>query len=655
MGVSDQQDYQSRPIIQISLLDHNVEILNPEAVVLKLKSNTKASDTYFDIGSLCYKHRRSRFAGRITHIDQLSKPTEVVLSSKEEWRVTLIAALIEHFRAQVITKTLDTTRGIIKTLIKFIEYCETFPDVSRRVQSFEGVLSIYRDYTDILRHRNKLSPNNTQSMTKASAASIQRNVRGFIKFYFNKTEIDIIRYVPSIGRGKDKASVVSAPDSHKRDDFIKFASALFQGLADGIMNQDYAPIKLSLPVGNHMLSVIYSDPRMNKNVVLNDDLTWPAFHEKINITDECWVKADANSRRLIRLATHQAKEYRSLITPSYSLSKAYVLAQSAFIACFYAATGINASPLTNLKTTSDVAKTLRGMRFSGLKARAGNKTIYPEFGAHFLSLFTKFKTLRAYIISLFGDVDLWFFRPMSHVVKLDADSTLIPLKNFIKDNDIDLQMLTPTQIRKGVAIDFLKLSSGDLFITSQKLGNTISTVVTNYTKNTSLEQSKEFSDFYQKMFHSALERARPYGVDIGVLEAAQHDFTTPAGHCSNSHHHIPERMEGFTDDAPKPDCARPETCLFCKHYSIMADREDIAKLLGLKQLIKLVRGHVGTSDRYISILSPVYYRINEIIGVMATSHPQTKSIITDVNKDIDQGILHPFWEEHYAFLIELGT
>ncbi|MGL4892078.1 MAG: hypothetical protein ACRC52_15010 [Aeromonas veronii] len=260
MGVSDEQDYQSRPIIQISLLDHNVEILNPEAVVLKLKSNTKASDTYFDIGSLCYKHRRSRFAGRITHIDQLSKPTEVVLSSKEEWRVTLIAALIEHFRAQVITKTLDTTRGIIKTLIKFIEYCETFPDVSRRVQSFEGLLSIYRDYTDILRHRNKLSPNNTQSMTKASAASIQRNVRGFIKFYFNKTEIDIIRYVPSIGRGKDKSSVVSAPDSHKRDDFIKFASALFQGLADGIMNQDYAPIKLSLPVGNHMLRKVRTSP-----------------------------------------------------------------------------------------------------------------------------------------------------------------------------------------------------------------------------------------------------------------------------------------------------------------------------------------------------------------------------------------------------------
>ena len=56
-------------------------------------------------------------------------------------------------------------------------------------------------------------------------------------------------------------------------------------------------------------------------------------------------------------------------------------------------------------------------------------------------------------------------------------------------NKFNIPVLNATQIRKGLAVDFLKLSKGDLIITSQKLGNNVSTTLQNYSQNSDEEQS----------------------------------------------------------------------------------------------------------------------------------------------------------------------
>lgn len=654
-----EDNYQERPITIINIHDHDIEIIKPDSVILKFESNTKAGSSHYDIGSLCFRLRRSRHAGIIQDINQIARITEVVLNSKEDWRVYLIASIIEHIRTQAIFKSVPTIKNITKTIFLFFQFCEGYIDFNNRSQTFEGFLSIYREFTDELRYRSKLSPNNKLFKNRSSAASEQRIVRRFIQHHFDMTEIDIIRHVPSLSKGRDKPSIVSALGADIRDEFIRFSFLLFHGLANGILNQDYAPIKLILPVREKEIIHIYLGVSSCADVIINSDLTWPSFlNDEVDLLiEEHRANSDLDvhkHRQLVRKATNQAKSHRSLITPSHCLSKTYILAQSAFIACFYAATGINPTVLTNLEVTSEIPKTNRGMRFSGLKARAGNITVYPEFGNHFLHAFNKFKEIRTYVSNHFGYKSLWFFRPASHLTALDPEATLLPLKNFIKSNNFDIPILTPTQIRKGLAVDFLKLSRGDLIITSNKLGNSINTVAANYTANDPLEQSREFSDFYKKMFQSAIIRAKPNGGLIGVLDATDKDFKTPAGHCSNTQRKEPDRIAAFSEFAPQPDCSRPETCLFCRHYSIVSDKDDISKLLGLKELIKLVKTNVGVSDKYINFLAPVFDRISEILNFMRNAHPQTEYIIAEVQAEIEQGLMHPFWEEHYEFLLELG-
>ncbi|MEZ8187559.1 hypothetical protein ACED29_17260 [Shewanella sp. 5S214] len=648
--------YQNRPVTIIDILNQNIEILKPESVVIKLNDITKSGDSYFDIGSLCFSIRRYRLNPRSQENYYGGKIADVVIESKEDWRIDLVRSLIEHFRTEVITKSTSTLRNIIKICLNFFEFCEKYSDSNDRTKTFEGFIAIYRDFTDNLKHRIKLAPNNPQSLKRATAASKQRCVRFFLLHHFERSEIDIIRYVPTIKRGRDKCNVVSAPESANRDAFIKFSYALFHELADGIIRQEYAPIKLMLPVRKKLIPHIYLDPSSLSDIILNPDFSWPNFSRngENSATVDNLINGDRELRRKIRVATNQAKAHRSFITPSVSLSKSYVLAQSAFIACFYASTGINPTVLTHLKVTSETPKSTRGIRFSGLKGRANNKIVYPEFGANFLSTFNKFKKLRSYVVNLFEDEDFWFFHPINSHKQLDSDATLSPLKLFIKAHDFDIPLITPTQIRKGLAVDFLKLSQGNLVITSKKLGNNINTLLSHYTVNSPLEQSREFSDFYQKMFESALERARPRLVNIGVSKSAKQDFHTPAGHCSNTQKKIPLLIEGFSPLAPQPDCSRPETCLFCEHYSIVPDKEDIGKLLGLKELLKLVKLNIGVSDQYISTLAPTFHRIDEIIQYIRDNYPQTESIISDVQCDIEHGIIDSFWDEHYDFLIELS-
>ena len=44
----------------------------------------------------------------------------------------------------------------------------------------------------------------------------------------------------------------------------------------------------------------------------------------------------------------------------------------------------------------------------------------------------------------------------------------------------------------------------------------------------------------------------------------------------------PEKAFGLTEQAPNPNCQQFEHCLFCQHYAIHADDEDVRKLLSLK-------------------------------------------------------------------------
>ncbi len=78
-------------------------------------------------------------------------------------------------------------------------------------------------------------------------------------------------------------------------------------------------------------------------------------------------------------------------------------------------------------------------------------------------------------------------------------------------------------------------------------------------------------------------------IPVQTLDETVDVQTLPVGACDYYPVHSLKKLLGFTAQAPTPNCQQFEHCLFCQHYAVHADDEDVRKLLSLKSLLGYVK------------------------------------------------------------------
>ena len=322
---------------------------------------------------------------------------------------------------------------------------------------------------------------------------------------------------------------------------------------------------------------------------------------------------------------------------------------------FIAQTGANLDTAQQLQLdTMEILPSTQGRRFSGTKSRAGNKTVRPEFGVKFEPVFSKILELREWYVQ---DEACDFVFPLRNEIQQlgsVSNGRLQLIKKFLQRIFPKMVWITPQQWRKHVSSQYVELSDGDLLLEVEKMGHSLDTAKKNYSRTSFKDASQQISQFFNELREVAVSKTRTLErISVQMLDETIDAQSSPVGACASIHPQ-PEKAIGFTERAPTPNCQQFEHCLFCQHYAVHADDEDVRKLLSLKSLLGYVKQKATDLIKWEQQFGVMLHRIDEVLNELSDTYENLRDRIFSIQEEVESGDLDAYWLNHFELLIDLG-
>lgn len=646
-------EFVQRQVIIIDPKDVNIEVIQPQFSVLVVDNPADPGQRYIDVGALCYRRRR-RAANQ-----QVGTPVD--MSSLDNVRIPFVQALIEEMRRFSSIGSIITEFGTTKRFINWLDEQEqpyAFDDVA-------AMKNAYCEYTRHLLHRMNSSGIGGRPIKQRTASQYQSGA------------LTVVRLATGLGEPEIKgiATVISIKSAQATHVSVKLPSAdvqaqTFAALLNFIdeahrilVGNGALPLHLVSPSGESCyLYTLRFDSEKSKTAEFSvaplllkspEFPTWGQVKAHFGLVGN--RKAMNNARTTYNSARwfyeKNNKDLRSDLR-RWVGNNAVVAGMLAFIA----ATGCNLSVAQALEVdTLEVVPSTKGKRFSGTKGRAGGKTVVPEFGLRFAPVFHKYLQLREWVLNGSDSALVFPFVSAKHGISQVGNASINSFKKLFARALPETVWVTPTQWRKNVSYQYVRLSGGDMALTAEKLSNTEETIRQAYSRPALEDFAGEMASFFEAMHQAAIDRSRTVErIPVRILDEKRPEAVTGAGACEKASDTQPERAQGFTELAPAPTCRDPETCLFCEFYAVHADEEDIRRLLSLRYLIQATK-HKQPVDHWQSKFGPTVHRIDEVLSAIQDTDGGSQSTINRVREEVEFGDLDAFWSIHFDTLVTLGA
>jgi hypothetical protein len=322
---------------------------------------------------------------------------------------------------------------------------------------------------------------------------------------------------------------------------------------------------------------------------------------------------------------------------------------------FIAQTGANLDTAQQLQLdTMEILPSTQGRRFSGTKSRAGDKIVRPEFGVKFEPVFRKILELREWYVQ---DEACDFVFPLRNEIQQlgpVSNGRLQLIKKFLQRIFPKMAWITPQEWRKHVSSQYVELSDGDLLLEVEKMGHSLDTAKKNYSRTSFKDASQQISQFFYELREVAVSQTRTVErIPVQMLDETIDAQASPVGACASIHPQ-PEKAIGFTERAPTPNCQQFEHCLFCQHYAVHADDEDMRKLLSLKSLLGYVKQKATDLIKWEQQFGVVLHRIDEVLNELSDTYENLRDRIFSIQEEVESGDMDAYWLNHFELLIDLG-
>lgn len=633
---------ESRSEIIVHITDKKTEVLKPEMTVLAF--DIDHSYRSCDIGSWCYLERTKARS----HKSRLVAKESIVKD-----RIKYIERIIEGLRAS--TNSQASVYSYASKIAKFIDFVDS---KGMSLSNDKGWIESVYSYYEYLVLSTRLAAGTKGSIKERSASTELFAVKKALAWALALTDNEVSFKIPHIKESKSK----SFPgDDLERNQFIQVLLAIFERFSDVLINEKPFPFVLDLShwgCGKHVFSrSSHLSKSSNTTSFVNEDATIVPRQE---------VRGRyADSRGCIGVMSvydnwiKRLKKTNSLNTDLQRKS-VYNYATYCYYLAFIGIVGTNNGVTSALRLSSCEksepfnSKAPRGYSFTGLKIRAGNKTIYPTMGKEFYQFHKKYEKLRQWGEVEFDlDVQRLGFFKISGIGKCTPlnKAAIEMLKDWLRGHFPNVKWHSPRRLRQGVSWSFWNLSNGDINTVAWKLQNDVKTTLKSYSNPPKISGLRELSTFMNEMWNEAIDSSRrtkyiPVQINNGLHK-------TPAGHCNANDLSQAKRIESFTDFAPKPNCSRSETCFFCEHYVLHADEEDIHLIFSLKALLPYAQKRATNEVSYAIKFAPILYRIDEIIEELVKQFPDKKYLVDDAMNKVKQGDLSKHWQSHFDLLSDL--
>lgn len=642
--------FENRPVVLLDFDDLETEVLRPEGVVLVwVESENSTRKRSSDVGCFCYRSR-DKVAGK-------GGARSVDLGTFDDKRVVIVKGILDYLRATKATSVEGKYTGIKR----FFDWIDNGDDdwVFGDLESMKTAYHQYTVYLNQLMHlaavNNGISAITAESYQKGAAVVVSVSLK------LPVTKVKSFSVVISRYRGTiDTPNNLSSQDERSRtfSSLVSFVNEVHRA----VLLREGLPIQLSSPndpVFNYYVPRQTRKKGSGPDSILYHLKGYEKFPELSTILSSPGLCLSPESKRIHRYTYGSCRvSIRKFERDprGYAATSLVNRALTVGLITFISATGTNLSVVQELEVdTGNVVPSTQGKRYSGTKGRANGVEVFPEFGIDYVPLFNKIMDLRKWLLNGRESKLVFPFQGDNGLIGRVELSCIAELKRLFKFALPNTVWVTPTQWRKGVGSEYVKLSDGDTVLAAEKLGNSERVVRGHYARPSVEDTAAEMSCFFDSICSAAISRARSLAqIPVKIIDDLGHPSNIPTGYCERPDNSTPMLADGFTPFAPTPSCGEPVTCLFCKHYAVHANEQDLRRLLSLEYLLTASQASMA-NESYISRFAPMLHRVDEVLKEFQVVSNIDASLITSIRREVEGGELDSFWAIHFNTFVSLGV
>lgn len=537
---------------------------------------------------------------------------------------------------------------------------------SAELHSIEGARKLYRDYTDYLRHRLRLSNvgNATRSIGYSTASQRQVAI-AYICSLASGCDIKVVQsWAIRIPQKKISSNQLPTPATTAEEHATAYAmhKRYFDAFSQAVLNNAAPPVVVKLTDLGFEDLIYYNKHANNaggwsENKWMAGGNDWMPFLFRPEGIFEGPIKAFNKLLAEHGIAPLEDKVFRRRRENNRQFSTSTRLAMANFATRHFgylllAESGNNAAHLTSIdcqKVRLDKALGLASTR--AIKGRAGFEEQEQHVDLRFAqTAWKEYLNLRNWMakqIETPPDFGLFL------VGKTDKGAPYFHLTSAairqITYWPTNAPSLATRTARKHKTVNLLEGSGGNIALVAGMQFATPQTLERHYNFKNLEEAAKAMSNYFAAQAKAA--ELRHKGVKpLRIIEGGD---ATAAGFCDVDTDG-PRLIEGFEEIDIEPRCSAPITCVFCIHFGLHADSEDIMRLLTINRWIEIQsRCNSINIDDHFQKFAPYANRIQQILDELSAMSGEVTKSINAAKKRFERGERDPYWRAKINALLEI--
>lgn len=650
----------------------------PDGIVT-LKADSFDQAPAFDpaLTTLKYVKKRTFLAYRWCYLDRVTLDVTVTSTKKRE-KVNLLS--FSPQRLEVVRSLIndalvgDLAEGLVHNMDGTFDWIDR-QGRDHQLYTLESCKTLYRDYTADLMHRLRLSNvgGKKQGAIKAKHASGLQGAMAQICSAAISLPVSTVKTWDQQISQHTKGFANDIPTPATTETEHSSAHAMhrqyFMALTEALLTGATPPVVIELESLGFEDVIYYNDKTNSANGWVRGKkglrVDWmPYFYRREGVFKGTWtefnrelakvgIEPDASIRKSYRIlqskASHFSPATRVLIANNAARHFGYLLMGEA---------GIGAQQLGSLEcSTPRLDKETGSNRIITIKARAGHEEQAHVVDLRFTqTIWKRYLQLREWMSERLREKGVQ--PPIDGVFLIGNGRRSKEPFSLVDDKVLKACSLWPKHgpslasrpARKHKTVNLIEGSGGNVSLVAAMQVANPRTIERHYAFKNVQEAHREMSAYFDLQAKSASLRAS--GVKpIPVIQAGD---DTSTGHCATDVAQGPRLVEGLEHLDVEPRCTAPLTCLFCVHFGLHAEEEELLRLLTIKQWVETQSRLSSVNiDENRSKYMPYIERIDQVFTELPETYPAFANALNQAQSRFEKGQQDLYWAAKINALLDL--